>query len=155
MKTRILFALMIAFTALSGCGPRSLFPTEYVEGIVTLDGKPIENAVVNFTPEIPGEGMPAIGRTLADGGYQLTALSGGRPHKGTMIGKYQVTIILDAREREPTQKEIDMMTKGASIDIPIIHIVPPEYNNSETSGLTAEVVKGKNVFDFDLSTAKK
>ena len=150
MRTVWLF-MLIVLTA-SGCGPRSLFPIEPVEGTVTLDGAPIEGATVNFTPRAQGDGMPATGITDAKGLYKLTAFSGGLPEKGTMVGNYNVTVILDRRERGITPEESKILEKGGYVDIPIINVVPRKYNDSTTSGLVTEVVKGRNVCNFDLKS---
>ena len=147
---RTVLILLLAALPLIGCGQKSLFPIEPVEGTVTLDGVPLEGATVNFTPANEGDGMSAVGLTNAQGLYKLTAFSGGLPEKGTMVGNYTVTIVLDRRARETTPEDDRILEQGGSIYIPIVHVVPRRYNRLETSGLTAEVVKGKNVFDFDL-----
>ena len=153
MRTVWLFIVIVL--PLLGCGPKSLFPIEPVEGVVTLDGETIEGATVNFTPNPPGVGMAAAGRTNAQGVYKLTAFSGGLPEKGTKIGGYDITIILDRRAREITPAEVKILEDGGFVDIPIINVVPRRYNDSATSGLSAEVVKGKNVFNFDLKTKEQ
>jgi len=146
---------MIIVLSLSGCGQKSPFPVEPVEGTITLDGVAIEGATISFSPKTPEGGKPAAGRTNAHGIYKLTAFSGGLPEKGTMIGSYNVTVVLDRREREITPEEAEILRNGGRIqEIPTINVVPRKYNSSATSGLSAEVIKGKNVFDFDLTTAR-
>jgi hypothetical protein len=66
-----------------GCGP-SFKP---VEGVVTLDGKPVEGATVFFTAE-DGSGNSASGLTDANGKFTLTAGA----KKGVLAGNYKVLI---------------------------------------------------------------
>ncbi len=73
--------------------------------------------------------------------------------KGTKVGRYNVGIIKDVPEREPTSQELELLDKkGIMYDIPIISVVPKKYNVPQSSGLTANVVQGKNAFNFELKT---
>ena len=47
-----------------GCGQRGPV-VEMVEGVVLLDGQPVEGATVLFSPDAGGaaDGLPAVGRT--------------------------------------------------------------------------------------------
>jgi hypothetical protein len=123
-----------------------------VEGTVTLDGTPIEGATITFVPSESGIGKSAYARTDVKGFFQLTAVQGGQSGTGTMIGNYLVAISKDIPSREPTDKELADQERGISFEIPIIPVIPVMYNNAQTSGLTAEVVKGKNIFNFDLKS---
>src|SRR5262249_11387748 len=62
-------------------------PTK-VEGIVTLDGKPVEGAMVSFVPE-GGKGLPATGLTESDGVFHLTTFSF---EDGALPGEYKVLV---------------------------------------------------------------
>jgi hypothetical protein len=78
-------ALVLA--ALScGCQGR---PTK-VEGIVTLDGKPVEGATVTFLPK-DGSGRSASGLTGSDGVFHLTTFNTG---DGALPGTYKVTVTI-------------------------------------------------------------
>jgi hypothetical protein len=65
-----------------GCAP-SIYP---VEGVVLLDGEPLEGATVVFQPEGPGQ--PAVATTQADGGFKISTAAG----KGAAPGDYAVTL---------------------------------------------------------------
>jgi hypothetical protein len=127
---------------LSGCSG-SPFRVEAVEGTVTLDGQPCADAVLTFVPEDASLGKAAYARTDEKGIYKLTAFNGGKSNAGTKTGKYIVSILKEKPVREPKEGEID---------VPMISVIPQKYNDAKTSGLTAEVVKGKNVFNFDLKS---
>ena len=60
-----------------------------VEGEVKLDGKPLENAMILFTPE--DKGTPASGTSGSDGSFRLTTYSSG---DGIKPGTYKVTVTL-------------------------------------------------------------
>jgi hypothetical protein len=147
-----LFILSIFLITVTGCSTgKPDFAVEIVEGSVTLDGSPVEGVTVGFSPAESTSGKPAVGRTDAQGKFVLTATQGGQFGKGTMIGKYLVSFSKDIRSREPTAQELaDADKTGVQPDIPIVSIIPKKYNDPQTSGLTAEVVKGKNNFSFDL-----
>lgn len=87
--TRSVIATVAAGTALlalalSGCGGAG---TAEVSGTVTMDGQPVPNALVTFTPE--GEGSPAYGRTDSQGQYKLQYT---QDASGAVPGQYVVSI---------------------------------------------------------------
>ena len=148
--------LVIALCSL-GCGQSGL-PVEYVEGVVTLDGAPLEGATVIFSPKA-SEGMVAAGRTQTDGSFTLNA-QGAKPGTGTTAGDYNVTISKvempefveistdDPRYGTPEQERLQQEADNAK---PIV-IVPEKYNQIETSPFTAKVESGSNTFTFDVSS---
>ena len=149
-----LILLVLSCVVFVGCSGGATLPVEMVEGTITLDGVPVDGATIGFSPI--GEGKPAVGRTDATGKYILTATQGGEFGKGTMLGKYNVSITKEKAERELTAQELKRADDtGVMPTIPIISVVPKKYNDPKSSGLTAEVVKGKNTFDFPLESAAK
>ena len=114
----------------SGCG--SADGLGQVTGVVKLDGKPLPEASVEFTP-VSGKGMTSYGRTDSNGYYYIMA---SRSAKGAAVGTNKVKI--------STYEVIDN-----SHSIP--EKVPTKYNSA--SELQAEVKSGSNTFDFDLSTS--
>jgi hypothetical protein len=128
-----LSAAMLVFCLflLTGCdqGPK----LETVHGRITLDGEPLADARVEFQPE---NGRPCLGRTNAQGEYELEYLS---DRKGALQGKHQVRIwTQDVREDE----------QGNQVEVP--ERVPARYN-TETQ-LEVVVEEGKSEFNFDLTT---
>lgn len=141
----------------SGCG-QSGTPVEYVRGVVTLDGTPLEGATVFFSPQGP-EGMSAAGRTQSDGSFTLNA-QGAKPGAGTSTGDYSVMIskvevpeFVDLSTDDPRYgtREHELLQQNANSAEPTV-IVPKKYNNSETSPFTAKVESGSNTFTFDVSS---
>jgi hypothetical protein len=85
---RLSWGALFAALALAGtgCGKNDLTK---VQGIATLDGKPIENALITFVPGQAGSGKIATGRTGPDGSFQLTTMT---PNDGAFPGEYLVTV---------------------------------------------------------------
>jgi hypothetical protein len=75
--------LLVAALALTGCGS-SLVKTE---GVVTLDGQPVEGATVTFMTE-DGK-QTSVGATDASGKFQL--FTADKP--GALPGSYKVTVV--------------------------------------------------------------
>lgn len=73
---------------LTGCGGSGLVP---VSGTMTYKGKPVTNAIINFTPS--DDGRPSSGKTDKDGKFTLYF---DEQNKGIKPGKYKVYVMLDA-----------------------------------------------------------
>lgn len=108
----------------------------YVEGVITLDDKPLDGAEVSFEPE---GGRPSIAFTDNEGHYVLMFTGS---QEGAVIGKHTVRI-LSARG-----------ASGGEGDEPKVEsrpeLLPARYNVD--SELTVEVKSGSNQCDFDLTS---
>jgi hypothetical protein len=153
--------LLLVITICSfGCG-QSGIPVEYVRGVVTLDGTPLEGATVIFSPK-GSEGMVGAGRTQSDGSFTLNA-QGAKPGAGTTAGDYNVTISKvempefvgmstdDPRYGTPEQEKLEQEAANAEPTV----IVPEKYNKAETSPFMAKVESGSNTFTFDISSKEE
>ena len=74
----------------AGCGGVGAVP---VSGTVTVDGVPVENVAVNFTPIASegAEGPGSSGVTDAQGRFSLRTI-GDRRARGAVVGKHRVTL---------------------------------------------------------------
>jgi hypothetical protein len=111
-----------------------------VSGKVTLNGKGLPNARVNFQPVERGTARPGVGSygtTDANGDYTLTLLDGG---KGAIVGKHRVEINVVAEERD----DADDRRR------PPPQTIPPRYNLH--SDLTFDVRPGDNKADWPLKS---
>jgi hypothetical protein len=108
-----------------------------VSGKVLYEGKPVPKGTIAFVPVAPG-GRNATGAIGPDGTYTLQTEE---PEDGAQLGEYRVTIsahdevVLDYIPAVPVKPKL---------------LVPAQYENLETSGLKKTVVRGSNVFDFEL-----
>ena len=141
MQARLMlgFALVLAL----GCGGRKFAP---VSGKVTLNGKPVANAVVAFNP-IPKEGSSeagpgSVGTTNEYGEFTLKV---GRNQKGALVGKHRVAI----SAMNPQIGESDArIARGRG---PLVNTIPSRYNDK--SELTFEVPSGgSDEANFDLKS---
>jgi hypothetical protein len=73
-----------------GCGKRLVT----VKGVAALDGKPLEGALVTFTP-LGGKGQSATGMTQPDGSFNLVTIPGNLTGEGAWPGEYKVTVERD------------------------------------------------------------
>jgi len=129
---------LVLLWALVGCGGGGSDNPDLgsVTGTVTLDGKPLPNATVEFTPTGGEGGRPAVAVTDDDGEYELEYTPG---NYGATPGSYQVVI---------TTATTTTDAEGNDVDVP--EKLPAKYNaNTE---LKAEVKAGSNKFDFALDS---
>lgn len=153
----------LCLLVLSGCSGEKLEPVYPVSGTITQKGKPVEGAIVAFTPLIAGSGLPASGISDATGGYKLTTRNSG---DGAAVGKYRISLAkydkkLEPKKTEGTEKladpyditneyptgynEMQASEIAASLSK---NLLPKKYADPTTSNFEAEVAKGANSFDF-------
>ncbi|MEX0669196.1 MAG: carboxypeptidase-like regulatory domain-containing protein [Pirellulales bacterium] len=120
-------ALLLAATAASGCGKSDNPTLGSVSGTVSLDGTPLANALVLFTPA--GEGRTSRATTNSDGRYILNYL---RDIGGANLGPHVVRITTASAENGKKES------------------LPPRYHAKST--LSASVAPGDNTIDLQLES---
>ena len=121
---------------ISCCGcPSGSKDVGLVEGVVTLDGKPVDRATIRF---FPPTGRPSIGFTDDKGHYALVYT---RKQKGALIGNHKVTI--------STELEADYLDPSGQARK---ESMPPKYRDSRETELAATVEGGQNEIDFELQS---
>jgi len=149
-----LLAILLLTLVLVGCGTKGL-KTNYVEGIVTLDGKPLEGAFIQFIPAA-ADGKTASGLTDETGKYTLMSDGGGAPDKGALAGDYIVTIAKQhVEERAPRVVRVDPAAdprSGPRSESIVTLITPKQYSEQKTTTLKATVKKGKNKIPFEMTS---
>jgi hypothetical protein len=128
----------------SGCGKK--IDTNYVEGIVKLDGQPLSGTCVTFIP-VAENGETAGGFSDDNGLYRLTSTYG-KGGKGALTGDY--IVLVTKSKTVPLEKTITH-DDGAVTTETTEHVLPTIYRDRTKSPLKFTVVKGKNKFDIDLS----
>jgi hypothetical protein len=134
-----------------GCSDDGIGKRYAVSGMVSYQGKPVEQGTITFEPE-DSKGRIAAG-SIAAGRYSLTTL---RPGDGALPGKYRVTVtstdIEAALANDPAAKAAeDPQKRAAAAYRAAKHLVPPKYQLADTSKLTAEVKPQSNTSDFALT----
>ncbi|WP_442482543.1 carboxypeptidase regulatory-like domain-containing protein [Aeoliella sp. SH292] len=129
---------VITVLSLTGCSRTDTFPLGSVSGTVTLDGKPLPDAFVNFQP-VGGPGSTAI--TDDQGRYSLNTIDG---EPGAVIGLHKVTIYSAHSTEAASEDESIVRTPK--------EIIPDKYNYD--SKLTFEVpAGGTSSADWALRTS--
>ena len=129
--------IVLAATLLSvvGCGGSGV-ETGTVEGVVKLDGAPLDRAMVEFQP---GNGRGSVGMTDANGRYNLMFTAN---QEGATPGDHKVMITSA------------VSASGGEGDQPLVEareeLLPAKYH--EKTELTATVTTGSNTIDFDLQS---
>lgn len=144
------FAMIAAIVfACVGCG-ESGPPLQKVEGVVTYDGKPLENAELTFAPDPSNKDItPGSAMTADDGSYKARYQS----RFGLAEGKYKISIrkieTKDAAKLppelkgDPTQMEMMGAFKQA---------LPDKYASLDKSSFMIEVKDGAGPFPFELDS---
>ena len=129
--------LMMALMLQVGCGPSGP-DIARVQGTVTMDGKPLPNAIIMFGPV---GGRPSVSETDANGKYVLE-FSGGR--KGAIPGINRVEINTGRLAYEKDGKNYPAVKES----------VPVQYNRLTTLEFNVEAGKN-NTADFALKSGGK
>lgn len=139
---RVLFLLLASLLLIAGCsrGPQ----LGEVEGVIRVNGKPIEKIHIEFWPE--ASAPRSMGLTDAEGRYTLMTDDGKR--KGAVVGGHKV-ILRDvgiwntAKYRGRDAENVDL-NEGRKSRIPV------HYADIKHTNLRKEVSPGKNQIDFDI-----
>jgi hypothetical protein len=150
MRVRYLFrglAVALALAAAS-CGDGKV----KVKGVVTLDGTPVEGAMVTFIPEAGG-GRNAFGSTKPDGSFQLMTQ---KENDGVAPGNYKVTVTYT----EPVKTAAAANMKDAWTAFktaekqkkpPAKYVIPAKYGDPNKTVLKQKVPPDGEV-KFDLQS---
>jgi hypothetical protein len=130
-------ALLIALTAVWGCGMDDGPPRRIVEGTVSYSSVPLEHGLIRF---VPAEKGPVATAVIEKGKYRVTN-KGGVP-----LGTVRVEITA-TRASEMSEEEI--LERGAPPPV----VLPSKFNQDSTLSATIPAGAGSFVLDYDL-TAK-
>ncbi len=126
-KCMWLFCLL----AMAGCGQNH---KQALEGTVTLDGKPLVQGSITFTPAPGTPGTAAAGKIM-QGRFSIAST------EGVLPGTFRVEISAVRKTGKKLQGEM-----GVEFD-DLEHLIPPRYNRQ--SELSVEVQEGgPNCFEF-------
>lgn len=145
-ERRACSALTMGLVLLSaaGCGSKpELLPMGQVVGVVTVDGKPVPGAVVEFNPQQAPVAAQGKKRVASGGSSGITDENGkyflrfDNEREGAVIGVHSVRV----REQPQPDPEDRPQKPGR---------IPVRY--ALGGGLTFEVKAGSNQYDLDLRT---
>ena len=173
--SRILPLALLA-AGMIGCAGESGPPTYKVSGVVTLDGQPVEGAVISFLDEKGGP-YNAVATSGADGKYELTTFEKG---DGAVEGKYNIMVTKYGKEDEVSPNKTPADAGGATVEEGNTEAyedaygeamegaaqggwrppktwndLPDKYANVGTSGLTYTVTSDQSEHTVDLTLVSK
>jgi hypothetical protein len=120
-----LLAILLSAGLVCGCHRGTRPDLGLVHGRVTLDGRPLADAIVSFTPD--GRGRNSTAFADGNGAYSLNYI---RDVQGAVVGWHTVRITTgDVRTGKP-------------------ELAPAQYNTK--SQLRRQVSAGENIIDFPL-----
>lgn len=142
MRSPFLWAcVLLCVSSLSGCGggatgePKNRPKRTPVSGILTLNGTPVEGAVVTLHPTQGGNS--ATGRTDSSGKFVLGTFSS---DDGAVPASYGVSVVkLDAASVAPQPAPGEPGYDPNPKTVPPKHLLPEKYSNFTKSGLTKDV----------------
>jgi hypothetical protein len=133
-------AALVAIAMLCGCG-RSGPERFAVSGQVTLDGAPLPDGEIVFTPNDATAGPTSVGH-IENGAYDIPA------ERGPIAGNYSVAITAE----RPTGRKVRADILGEATTDQYEQYIPDAYNARTT--LTAEIADDRDDLDFALSSSK-
>jgi hypothetical protein len=142
VKNAIATALVLAVAFIlfaSGCSDRNLRHAA-ISGEVKLDGRPLEDGSIIFTP-IDGAQGKVAGGPIKNGRYQLLR------QKGPTVGPNSVEIHGSRKTGKPARPSRNPLEQGAE---EYEEAVAPRFNSAST--LRFEVKPGENTANFEVSS---
>jgi hypothetical protein len=130
----------LSWLMLAGCG-RSGPALSPVEGVIKLNGKPVDNIVIQLEPENWPAGTPRMSFTAVSDAQGRFVLKSGDGRPGVAAGQYKVYLI---DNNLSTDDEPD--TPGARR--PAASRILPIYMSPATSPLTLTVEAGKKEYEL-------
>ena len=125
---------LLGVIGLCGCGGSDHPEVGHVTGVVTVDGKPLNNAIVNFTPQTAGRA--STGLTDEEGRYELLYTA---DVSGAVIGAHNVT--LELIQEDDAESDAEEGSDGAATGL------PPQATDGS---IVKEVAAGNNTLDIEL-----
>jgi len=124
----------LLLSTLVGCGDAAARPQPVtVTGTATLNGQPIDSAVVTFLP-VQGE-YPAVGRIENGEIVAITTLKDG---DGLIPGEHRITVFREQGEGGPVSNSV---------------AIPSRFSNPDQSGLLCQVnPEGPNELKLELKS---
>lgn len=142
MKNAVLRALVLdgaLLLSLSGCGTNATNQGD-ISGEVKLDGRPLTEGSITFTPTEATKGIVRGGR-IENGCYRLMGKA------GPTIGWNRVEIHAVRKTGKPAPQTNNPLEIGGE---DVEEAVAPQYNTEST--LTVEIRAGSNTSDFVVSS---
>jgi hypothetical protein len=145
-----LFALAASLCAVWGCQKK---PPPVVEatGRLTLNGKPLSHATVEFIPELKDFGAEMVSRAVTDedGRFELVCAHKNQP--GAVVATHRV-VVTDVTPADARGMDRDSQLRAAKYQASLLNRpIPDKYHNFAHTPLRVTVEKGKTTYDVELT----
>lgn len=154
MLTSLRFVLLcLIMLSLAGCAAEPLLEGAAKTTVsVTLDGQPVEDAAVVFTPV--GGGRSGVGRTDAQG---IAKMGTSNYADGVFPGEYKIVVVKSIDDPSsapsPAEDQHEVQGRGRPVYAKQLYLVPEKYISTSTSGLSTIVEAGvENEVTLDLTS---
>ena len=165
MRFTTLILLLLSAAVFTGCGGanNNPFGAVYLEGMVTLDGSPVEGVGVTLIPRNGNFSAGGITNTYG----KFTVTTGGSGHgTGAKPGEYDVVF---SKNEFPPPRQLPSVNLAPNANPSTegdkkknenrrqepVRLIPKRYESPKTSGIapiTVDTDKKKNSFTFELTT---
>jgi hypothetical protein len=145
-----LLCLGVVCVFLLGCNSSTITVLP-VTGVVTLDGQPLEQAIVTFYPT-SGQPLPAGGHTDSAGKFTLKTIEGPHERIGALPGSYKVVVVKTKALTGRKSDDPGLSSELGPYDMKLEWITPEKYADHATTELTCEVSAGMTPPQFDLKS---
>lgn len=134
----------------SGPPAPKLPATVPVTGVVTLDDKPLADAMVTFMPESEAGYRGAVGRTDSTGKYEVSSdIGDGKQSKGAIPGKYRVIV---SKFVKPDGTPLPEGFNQPPMSVGAMESLPPKFSMSNQTKLSYEVPAGGGTYDIKVTS---
>lgn len=152
--------LLIGVLALmAGCTSASSNPKTFpVDGMVSLDDKPVDGATVVLVPISKDDGEAASGVSDASGKFSLTTYAAG---DGVRPGNYRIRVtkfdkvLIDDSKRVKNmtpEEEMKAYDPDAKPPAPPKNLLPKKYETEMTSGFSHQIKDSPTKLELKLSS---
>jgi len=124
-------------SAAGGCSEKK----PAVFGLVTLDGKPLDNGNITFSP-VDGDGQTSGAIIGPDGRYRADA----SPTK--------LKVVISSSRLVGTRKMYDNVPDSPTVDV-LAEVLPARYSDMKRTELTVTIAPGENEKNFELTSDKR
>src|SRR5262249_46350168 len=153
-RSMALFVAAALLGAAAGCGNTPPRIVE-AEGVLTLDGRPLPFATVEFIPELKGFGAEYNSAAEADENGRLALVRAYKRQPGAAVATHRV-VVTDTTPRDVRGTDADSQARAAKYQASLVNRpIPPEYGNFTRTPLRVTVEKGKKTYDVALVRQNK
>jgi hypothetical protein len=131
------FVVLTVTLVLTGCGGAKIPGLVPAEGVVLLEGQPVDGVSIVFTPA-PGSGGDHYATSISQSNGKFVLETVG--NRGALPGKYEVVLSKKTTTSTVSPEETERLANaGRSIPADTTYHIPWKYEETRTSGIVIEI----------------